>query len=204
MIRIWLDSSISSISRNINQMVKWFWCYIALHRLAPVVSAFFFFFFFLSFFITSCSCICLFNPISLFYYRNLSFPLRDITYQIILSCTRLYTFEKKRENETESGDRLSFTNWDFFFPTQSTFISPPKRMDHAMRNVSCLQVYVDRKDPDQPAILHSLIGVFAVVKRITEYYRLCTCAGWCKYAYFAHVWRQFLIDTVHCPYVVDP
>ena len=28
-----------------------------------------------------------------------SFPLRDITYQIIISCTRLYTFEKKREND---------------------------------------------------------------------------------------------------------
>ena len=65
------------------------------NRLAPVVSAFFFFFFFffffLSFFITSCSCICLFNPISLL--------LWDITYKIIVSCTRLYTFEKKREND---------------------------------------------------------------------------------------------------------
>ena len=30
---------------------------------------------------------------------TLSFPLRDITYQIIISCTRLYTFEKKREND---------------------------------------------------------------------------------------------------------
>ena len=30
--------------------------------------------------------------------QKLSFPLRDITYQIIISCTRLYTFEKKREN----------------------------------------------------------------------------------------------------------
>ena len=55
------------------------------------------FFFFSSFFITYCSCICPFNPISLFYYRF--FPLRDITYQIIIRCTRLYTFEKKREND---------------------------------------------------------------------------------------------------------
>ena len=53
------------------------------------------------FIITSCSCICLFNPISLFYF--LSFPLRDVTYQIIISCTRLYTFEQKRENDRKDG-----------------------------------------------------------------------------------------------------
>ena len=52
------------------------------------ISFFFFFFFFLSFFITSCRCICLIVLL-------LSFPLRDITCQvIIISCTRLYTFEK--------------------------------------------------------------------------------------------------------------
>ena len=28
---------------------------------------------------------------------TISFSLRDITYQIILNCTRLYTFEKKIE-----------------------------------------------------------------------------------------------------------
>ena len=49
-------------------------------RLTPVVSALF-----LSFFITSVAVY-----VSLFYYR---------TYQIIIGCTRLYTFEKKREND---------------------------------------------------------------------------------------------------------
>ena len=64
---------------------------------------------FLSFFITSCSCICLFNPFHCFTTETtLSFPLRDITYQIIISCTRLYNFEKKRENDRKykSGYRL--------------------------------------------------------------------------------------------------
>ena len=32
----------------------------------------------------------------MFYY---TFPLRDVTYQIIINCTRLYTFERKREND---------------------------------------------------------------------------------------------------------
>ena len=59
-------------------------------------------FFFLSFFITSCSCskVFLFNPISQFYYRNDSiFSTKGHNYQIIISCTRLKTFEKKREND---------------------------------------------------------------------------------------------------------
>ena len=63
-------------------------------RLAPVVSAF-------------CFCHSLSLPVAVFVSlipfhcfttTVLSFLLRDITYQIIISCTRLYTFEKKREN----------------------------------------------------------------------------------------------------------
>ena len=44
-------------------------------RLAPVISAIVVVFLLL-FFITSCSCICLFNPMSVFYYRNLPFSTK--------------------------------------------------------------------------------------------------------------------------------
>ena len=76
------------------------------HRLAPVVSAFF---------------IChslsvpaaVFVPLIPFYCftteTTLSFPLRDITYQSIITCTSLYTFEKKRENDRK--DSLETDYW---------------------------------------------------------------------------------------------
>ena len=65
-------------------------------RLTPVVSAFFFIFFFFVILYVFVSLI----PFHYFTTETaLSFPLRDITYQIIISCTRLYTFEKKREND---------------------------------------------------------------------------------------------------------
>ena len=37
-------------------------------------------------------------PFHCFTTETLYFSLRDITYQLIISCTRLYTFEKKEEN----------------------------------------------------------------------------------------------------------
>ena len=52
---------------------------------------------FCTFFCHSLS-ICLFNPISLL-LQKLSFPLRDITEEIIISCSRLKIFEKKSEND---------------------------------------------------------------------------------------------------------
>ena len=71
--------------RHLSNRLDWFQSFLQLH--------------FLSFFITPRSCICLFNPIHCFTAETtLSFPLRDITYQIITSFTRLYTFEKKIEN----------------------------------------------------------------------------------------------------------
>ena len=47
---------------------------------------------------------------------RLPFPLRDIAYQIIISCTRLYTFEKKKEKMIEkikSGDRICVPTNEF-------------------------------------------------------------------------------------------
>ena len=79
---------------------------ISYPRLAPVVSAFFFlFFFFFFFFFFFCHSLSL--PVAIFvslipFYcltTELSFLPRDITYQIIISCTRLYTFENKTEND---------------------------------------------------------------------------------------------------------
>ena len=97
-------------------------CLINLCRLAPIVSALMFFvvivvlslFFIIYLFIylficrslsLYCSCIYLFNS---FYCFTRSFPQRDITHKIIISCTRLHTFEKKSENDRkiESGNRL--------------------------------------------------------------------------------------------------
>ena len=70
-------------------------------RLASVVSAMFFFFFFF-FFCRSLSLhVAVFVSLIPFHclLQTLSFPIRGITYQIIISCTRLYTFENKREND---------------------------------------------------------------------------------------------------------
>ena len=39
------------------------------------------------------------------------FPLWDITYQIIINCSRLYTFEKKSEN-----DRKDSPKTDYIYP----------------------------------------------------------------------------------------
>ena len=60
-----------------------------------------FFFFLLLFFCHSLSLpVAAFVSLIPFHcFTTISFPLRDITYQIIISCTRLYTFEKKREND---------------------------------------------------------------------------------------------------------
>ena len=33
----------------------------------------------------------------------LSFPLKNVTVKISITCTRLYTFEKKRENNRKDG-----------------------------------------------------------------------------------------------------
>ena len=59
-----------------------------------------------------CFCLSLSLPVAVFValipftvsLQKLSFPLRDITYQIIISCARLYTFKKKRENDRK--DRI--------------------------------------------------------------------------------------------------
>ena len=64
---------------------------------------FFFFFLFVFFFLSFCHPSSL--PIAVFvslipfhcFTTVLSFPIRDITYQIIISCTRLYTIDKERE-----------------------------------------------------------------------------------------------------------
>ena len=83
-------------------------------RLAPVISAivFFlcFFFFFFFFFVILYHFLLLY--LSLIHFtvllQKLSFPLWDITYQIIISCTGLYTFEEKTLEKIESGDKLNF------------------------------------------------------------------------------------------------
>ena len=62
---------------------------VLMGRLAPIVSAFCF---------LPVAVFVSLIPFNYFATEALSFPLRDITYQIIISCTRLYTFEKKREN----------------------------------------------------------------------------------------------------------
>ena len=65
--------------------------------MAPVISAF-------SFCHSLSLPVAVFVSLIPFHY----FPLGNITYQIIISCTRMYTFEKKRENDIKikPGDRL--------------------------------------------------------------------------------------------------
>ena len=112
-------STHKEINQCLNKLLRELRTCCKITRLALVVSAivffFFFFFFFWSFFIISCSCICLFYPSvtilqsTQFHYTTIYlFPLRDITYQIIISCIRLYPLKTKEKliEKIESRDRI--------------------------------------------------------------------------------------------------
>ena len=86
------------------------------HRLAPVVFIYFFFYFFF-FFVILYHFLC-FYPI-----QSLFFPLRDITYEIIISCTRLYIFENKRENDRKDRVWNSQGSNQFVHPHGSVNLS---------------------------------------------------------------------------------